>query len=1010
MTDRIALKKGTVLKHDKFEYTIKEELGRGASCIAYSAKSHNDVDVVIKELFPRVHGIMRADKGNSLMVSEAVESFYEEAKIRFDRSLEMQNLLMEQKNTKNSTFASIDSFKDNNTIYSVTVANAGSTLQENTIKDITEFLKIAKTVSTLIGKYHNKNFLHMDIKPGNIFIIDETYELVKLFDFDTVVKIDDIQNGGFYSYTEDFAAPEVKSDRYWEIGPKSDLYSIGATLFYCIFQRAPDRFDTHPCASYDFEAEVCNDLFIRKNPALKQTLKEIFRKTLCCIPGNRFNNTDELIEALDKAINKCNSVYLKNDELRTISPHYIPREDLTNKIKEEFGRNNNIVFLCGLGGIGKTEAAREYARENQRGYQHIQLAPYCGSLKCTLARLEFIGIEDKAGDFSELNINKLYSRNMNLLSETKDDEPTLIVVDNYDPPKENKEGKTPDKDVLKALTKIKNVDFLFTTHAKAGDYCLDVQPMDKGILTGLFVKLYAEDNAEIRKQAERLIELTCGHTLTIELVAKMAKVKKKRGGKKLSAIIDELEENPEFTQSKLFDTPVGEGFSQAKVNQMIADVFNMIELSEDEKNIMRHATLLPFEGIEGELFAELLGIDNYDKFLDLSSNLFNLNWLRMREKNISVHPVVSGVAIAKLKPTLDNCADFIKRFIEFTQNNQFVDLDQKLNISFLRKYYAIKKRMDVLLLGEGRFRPDVWDDIQDLLLFIFKWRIVDYQELLDRDYCSDEHKIIDYLSGLFAYEAGNSQMRKVQRKTELAKELRTIIPTFFRNYRIKDWDKIESFLHTFQKECLSNMKHLSALREFAVLSMESIGKYYPRREPKQIHYAYFGSVLYLMVFIAEILRLSDGFKKMDALKKKIHQLQVISVSNKPSMIKKIYNDIYDIFDIIQGHINAEDYFDISFGLFNAGRNIPRAFEMLCEACSWTGRDQNDEKIKTAYSLLESCANMKSEDLEVIVARYEEFPEIYLGGDSIVNKKVKRIIRKKKYFKLFHLVHFFHRSL
>ena len=63
----------------------------------------------------------------------------------------------------------------------------------NEEKSLESLITRIKTLCSIIEKYHNQGYLHLDIKPSNIFVLPETKENVILFDFDSVVKIEDIK-------------------------------------------------------------------------------------------------------------------------------------------------------------------------------------------------------------------------------------------------------------------------------------------------------------------------------------------------------------------------------------------------------------------------------------------------------------------------------------------------------------------------------------------------------------------------------------------------------------------------------------------------------------------------------------------------------------------------------------------------------------------------------------------------------------------------------------------------
>lgn len=60
-------------------------------------------------------------------------------------------------------------------------------------QSLQELFRHMKSLAQIILKYHQKGYLHLDIKPENVLILPETPEHVILFDFDSVTAIGELQ-------------------------------------------------------------------------------------------------------------------------------------------------------------------------------------------------------------------------------------------------------------------------------------------------------------------------------------------------------------------------------------------------------------------------------------------------------------------------------------------------------------------------------------------------------------------------------------------------------------------------------------------------------------------------------------------------------------------------------------------------------------------------------------------------------------------------------------------------
>jgi len=75
---------------------------------------------------------------------------------------------------------------------------------------------------------HARGIIHGDIKPGNMMI--DARRRVKIGDFGLARRVSD-DEGSLLKGTTKYMAPEVVSDEFGEIGPASDLYSLGFAAY-----------------------------------------------------------------------------------------------------------------------------------------------------------------------------------------------------------------------------------------------------------------------------------------------------------------------------------------------------------------------------------------------------------------------------------------------------------------------------------------------------------------------------------------------------------------------------------------------------------------------------------------------------------------------------------------------------------------------------------------------------------------------------------------------------------
>ncbi|MBR7028068.1 MAG: protein kinase [Bacteroidaceae bacterium] len=229
------LQVGTLLHGGK--YRIEKYLssgGFGNTYVAIDTTFDNEV-VVLKEFF--IRGINERDD-NSLSISVSNESnkdHFEEQKEKFWR--EAQRL----RKLKHPNIVGVhDRFEENGTAYYVMDFIDGKSISEILKRDKKPYsekraLEIIEKVVEALGVVHAKEMFHMDIKPGNI-MIDKNDE-VKLIDFGASKQIVAGQNSAIsvstsgFCFTPGYAPSEQVNQMGKNIGPWTDLYAVGGTLY-----------------------------------------------------------------------------------------------------------------------------------------------------------------------------------------------------------------------------------------------------------------------------------------------------------------------------------------------------------------------------------------------------------------------------------------------------------------------------------------------------------------------------------------------------------------------------------------------------------------------------------------------------------------------------------------------------------------------------------------------------------------------------------------------------------
>ena len=292
------------LGNNEEPFIIKEILGKGASSVTYLAEC-NQTEHVLKECNPLGLHMHRDDTGTLIPDTKLNEDKFKECLERFENGVKKQLAFRMTETLKNPTSNVQKIYHANGTTYIDMTYFKGCTYDQVENESLFDLLRRMKALAKIISGYHNEGYLHLDIKPQNIYAIPETPEMVMMFDFDSVIPAVDVEKTVLLSYTDSWAAPEQKMAKYRKsICKATDLFAIGEMIFYRVMGRhsnADERFDFSKYV-YDRNAKI----FENVNPQVFRALDKLFHKTICCAPANRVQTAKELITLLDEIIPLAN--------------------------------------------------------------------------------------------------------------------------------------------------------------------------------------------------------------------------------------------------------------------------------------------------------------------------------------------------------------------------------------------------------------------------------------------------------------------------------------------------------------------------------------------------------------------------------------------------------------------------------------------------------------------------------------------------------------------------------
>lgn len=196
--------------------------------------------------------------------------------------------------------AILDGFQQDGRYYIVTKLVQGVTVwdlvQAKGFLELKQAGSVLRQACSALDYAHERRVLHRDLKPNNMML--EAERLV-ILDFGIAKIVEELGTpAGLATIgagTPAFAAPEVMEGRY---SRESDLYSLGASLYYMLTGKLPFGLggDQAKKLSADFEAAA------KLRQALPAAVDSFFKTAMAASPRDRFHTGKELHEAFRKAI------------------------------------------------------------------------------------------------------------------------------------------------------------------------------------------------------------------------------------------------------------------------------------------------------------------------------------------------------------------------------------------------------------------------------------------------------------------------------------------------------------------------------------------------------------------------------------------------------------------------------------------------------------------------------------------------------------------------------------
>ncbi|WP_437751024.1 trifunctional serine/threonine-protein kinase/ATP-binding protein/sensor histidine kinase [Sorangium sp. So ce1389] len=290
---------------------------------------------------------------------------------------------------------------------------------------IEEFLEMAIRIAGALEGVHHRRVVHKDINPSNVLVHPGSRQ-IKLIDFGIATVLADEDPGfgslGALEGTIAYISPEQTGRMNRPVDERTDLYSLGVTLFELLTGRRPFVADD------PLELAHCHIARrppspVEVNPAVPRQVAEIILKLLAKDADERYRSARGLRVDLARCLEDLRrggdiepfalGTGDRSDRIH-FPQHLYGRDAEAKRLLDAFERSMRgavLMLVSGYAGIGKTALIREVHRPltARRGYfvagkyDQIENAPYSAFIQVIRALVQYVLTENEArlGDWRD---------------------------------------------------------------------------------------------------------------------------------------------------------------------------------------------------------------------------------------------------------------------------------------------------------------------------------------------------------------------------------------------------------------------------------------------------------------------------------------------------------------------------------------------------------------------------------------------------------------------------------
>jgi len=482
-----------------------------------------------------------------------------------------------------------------------------------------------------------------------------------------------------------------------------------------------------------FKGTISDEL---KNPIVLQEYvktRELFEK----LKNNNkiypveYDNRDKLINIIEKDLifylqNQYESINNYNLKFFTKPP---PRpvelfgrdEDYKNLITA-ISKNNKVLLLNGIAGIGKTELTKKYFWDNCDKFKFIGWIDYLMGFRESLVSQ----FKDNIANITpEDDYNTRYKKITKFLTNNED---ILLIIDNID----NEIEKDSELQLIRTLPK---VTILATSRIKLEviENKIDLDFLNDEACKELFYKYY---NIEINDEfINKIIKFANNHTLTIELLAKTAKAI----NLPLEEFYNKLKNTglSEVAKEKI-STLYHNDPTKRQIFEHLLKAFQLSGLNDNERYILTNISILPSISTNKTYIKEWLGLESYD---DINS-LVTKGWINEIGFDVKIHPVIQEAIRGQTNPDFEKCKilinSIIKKLYNESGDNPLLKKEYILYAESILGYFERIKEENEDIATLANNLSTIYKDMGDLNQSLdFQLKVVEiFEKIFDKNHPS----------------------------------------------------------------------------------------------------------------------------------------------------------------------------------------------------------------------------------------------------------------------------------